>query len=111
MGRSRKKLVSYTSREPSQEQRQHFDLLRDIEKRLSAEGIDFDITATWKWERLTWAMGVSLVAPLDVRNEVELAAVANLARRLILGKTTLEVEFPGYRYGRADWLVEQQKKA
>ena len=57
VGRSRKKLVSYTSREPSQEQRQHYDLLRDIEKRLSAEGIDFDIAATWKWERLTWAIG------------------------------------------------------
>jgi hypothetical protein len=52
-------------------------------------------------------MGVSLVAPLDVRNEDELASVANLARRLIRGKTTLNAEFPGYRYGRSDWLREQ----
>jgi hypothetical protein len=86
-------------------------LLRDIEKRLSADGIDFDVASSWKWERLTWAMGVSLVAPLDVRNEGELASVANLARHLVLGKTTLAAEFPGYRYGRADWLLEQQKKA
>jgi hypothetical protein len=111
VGKSRKKLVSYTSRQPSPEQRQHYDLLRDIEKRLSADGIDFDVANSWKWERLTWAMGVSLVAPLDVRNEGELAAVANLARHLVLGKTTLAAEFPGYRYGRADWLLEQQKKA
>ena len=111
VGRSRKKLVSYTSRQPSPEQRQHYDLLRDIEKRLSADGIDFDVAVSWKWERLSWAMGVSLVAPLEVRNEGELASVANLARHLILGKTTLNAEFPGYLYGRADWLREQEKKA
>jgi len=37
-----------------------------------------------------------------------LALIANLARRLILGQTTLESEFPGYRYNRADWLREQE---
>jgi len=109
VGRSRKKLVSYTIREPSAEQRQHYDLLRDILKRLTDEGIDLDVSISWKWERLTWAMGVSLVAPLDVRNEGELASVANLARRLILGQTTLKSEFPGYNYGRTDWLREQSE--
>jgi len=34
--------------------------------------------------------------------------VAGLARRLILGQTTLDAEFPGYRYGKADWLREQK---
>lgn len=111
VGRSRKKLVSYTSRKPSEAQTQHYDLLRDIRQRLSAEGIDLAVAASWKWERLTWAMGVSLAVPLEVRNESELAVVANLARRLILGQTTLEAEFPGYRYGRADWLREQEELA
>jgi hypothetical protein len=40
-----------------------------------------------------------------------LAALALLARRLILGQTTLEAEFQEYRYGRADWLREQEKPA
>lgn len=111
VGRSRKKLVSYTSREPSAEQKQHYDLLRDILQRLTAEGIDLDVSISWKWERLTWAMGVSLVAPLDVRNEGDLTLVAILARRLILGQTTLEAEFPGYSYGRTDWLREQGELA
>lgn len=110
VGRSRKKLVSYTCREPSAEQRQHYDLLHNIENRLEAVGINLDITLSWKGERLTWAMGMSLVAPLEVRNEGELSAVASLARRLVLGQTTLAVEFPGYRYGRADWLLEQKEK-
>jgi hypothetical protein len=110
VGRSRKILVSYTSREPSAAQRQHYELLNETTARLSSEGIDLDVSASWKWKRLNWAMGVSLVAPLDVRNEDELASVANLARRLIRGKTTLDAEFPGYRYGRSDWLREQERQ-
>jgi len=35
------------------------------------------------------------------------ATVAKLARRLILGQTTLGAEFPAYRYDKADWLREQ----
>ena len=109
VGRSRKKLVSITSRKPSPEQSRYYDLLRDISARLSAEGIDLDVPVSWKWERLNWGMGVSLIAPLDVRDENELACVANLARRLILGQTTLHTEFPGYRYVRTDWLREQSE--
>ena len=43
--------------------------------------------------------GVPLIA-------VELQA--SMARRLLLGQTTLQNEFPDYRYGRADWLREQE---
>ena len=52
-------------------------------------------------------MGVSLVAPMEVRSESDLTDVADLAKRLMLWKTTLQKEFPGYQYGRADWLREQ----
>ena len=107
VGNSRKRIVSYTCRQPSQEQQTYYDNLRDIRERLSRDGIDFEATISWKRERLSWAMGVSLIAPLEVRNETELPVVAKLARRLMLGQTTLEAEFPGYRYGKTDWLREQ----
>lgn len=55
------------------------------------------------WERLSWATGVSLVAPLEVRNENELAEVARLARKLILRETTLAQEFPDFVYDRSSW--------
>lgn len=110
VGASRKKIVSYTSRQPSAEQRLHYDLLRDIRDRLTTDGIDFEVSSSWKREPLTWAVGVSLVAPLEVRNADELEEVARLARQLILGQTTLEAEFPGYRYNRSDWLREQGEK-
>ena len=110
VGRSRKRIVSYTGRQPSVEQMQHFDLLRDIKKQLTSEGIKYDVPISWKWQRLNWAMCVSITAPMEVRNEVELAALATLARKLIMGKTTLQAEFPEYKYGRSEWLKEQDAK-
>lgn len=106
----RKKVSSYTSRSPSEAQRQHYEKLVQIEKRLTKEGIDLEVRPLWKWERLTWAMGVSLVAPLEVRNEQEVAEVAQLARKLVLRQTTLEQEFPDFVYNRASWLEDQRRE-
>lgn len=105
--RKRKKLSSYTSRAPSEAKMQHYAKLRQIEERLAREGIEQEVRPSWKWERLTWAMGVSLVAPLEVRSEKELAEVARLARALILQKTSLAQEFSGFVYDRASWLRDQ----
>ncbi len=107
VGKSRKKIVSYTSRQPSQEQQKYYDTLREKREGLSRDGIDFEVTTSWTRERLSWVTGVSLVVPLEVRSETEVTFVAKLARRLMLGQTTLEAEFPGYRYGQVDWLREQ----
>lgn len=107
VGKSRKKIVGHFLREFTAETEQYFKKHRDIEKRLQAEGIELDVSLSWKRERMKSGDGISLVAPMEVRNGTELALVAKLARRLILGQTTLEAEFPGYRYGRADWLREQ----
>ena len=92
----RKKRSSYTSREPSEAQSQHYAKLSQIEERLMRDGIDQEVRTSWKWERLSWAMGVSLVAPMEVRCEKDLAEVARLARALILQQTTLAREFPGF---------------
>lgn len=107
-GKSRKKIVSYTSRQPSEAQSQYYDKLRIIRQRLADEGIEMKVVPSCKFERLNWAMGISLVAPIEVRNEDELAMVAVLAKRLLLRQTTLEAEFPGYRYSRTDWLNERK---
>jgi len=91
---------------PQGELRQYYDRLDAIEKRLQRDGIDFDVHASWRRERLHWATGVALIAPLEVRNESELKVIADLARRLLLGQTSLDAEFPGYCYGREQWLEE-----
>nr|WP_315464920.1 hypothetical protein [uncultured Rhodoferax sp.] len=107
LGRSRKKLVSTTLREPSPAKREHYDLLRSTFERLSSEGIEHSVSVSWKPKRLWWAMGVNIVAPMEVRNEKDLAEVASLAMRLIKGRTNMKSEFPGYCYTRQDWLLER----
>ena len=99
----RKKLSSYLSRAPSEAKTQHYAKLRQVEERLTQDGIELEVQPSWKWVRLNWAMGVSLVAPMEVRNEQELVEVARLARGLILRNTTLTQEFPGFVYDRSSW--------
>ena len=103
----RKKLVSYTSRPPSIPQQQFYTKLHAIEDRLTREGIDLSVEPSWKWHRLSWAMRVNLVAPLEVRSEADLAEVARLTKRLVLQQTTLAAQFPNYVYGKQEWACDQ----
>ncbi|GAB1386931.1 hypothetical protein MASR1M59_20790 [Melaminivora sp.] len=111
VGRSRKKIVSYTCRPPSEASCAYFQRLRALEQELSAQGIDCDVRPSSKRKRLSWATGLGLVAPLEVRNVQELAAVADLARRLLVGHTTLDQEFPGYCFTKESWLSEAAARA
>lgn len=108
IGRSRKKLISTTLREPSAAKRAHYDLLRSTFERMSSEGIEHTVSVSWKQKRLWWATGVNIIAPMEVRNELDLAGLASLAKRLIKGQTDLKSEFPDYRYTRQDWLQERE---
>lgn len=110
VGTSRKKLVSYTCREPSDEAQRHDQRIGTIRQRLTVEGIDMEVSPSWRLEQLKWATGISLVAPLEVRSETELAALAALARRLVRQETTLQKEFPGNSYARADWVRETAQR-
>lgn len=107
VGRSGKKLVSTTLRVPSPAKRACYDLLKAMFERLSTEGIEHSVPVSWKAKRLWWAMGVNIVAPMEVRNEKDLAEVASLAKRLIKGQSNLKSEFPEYCYTRQDWLRER----
>jgi hypothetical protein len=108
VGNGRKKITGYRTREISTARQAYYESLSASISRVAQEGIDFEVRPAWKWERLKWAMGVSLVAPLEVRNELDLAEVAALAKKLISQKTTLQANFPEYIYGRQDWLREQE---
>lgn len=104
LGRSRKKVMSYTLGDRSGA-REWFDALRAEETRLSAEA-DFTVSPSFKVEMLDWCRYVEIVAPLEVRHTAELRALASLVRRLLRGETTLAREFPGYAYGRAQWIAD-----
>jgi len=52
------------------------------------------------------AIAVFMSARTGVHQSPDSAMVANLARRLLLGHTTLEREFADYRYTKESWLSE-----
>lgn len=109
-GRSRKKIVSYLCRSPSDEQLEYDERKRTFEEHLLQDGIEHHVYCSWKRQRRDWATHIFLVVPLEVRNEVELTQVAKLARRLLLGQTTVNSEFPNYCHSKADWLSEASKR-
>ncbi len=110
VGLSRKKIVRYICRSLSNEQLEYDERKQSIEHRLSQEGIAHHVSCAWKRLRQDWATHIFLVVPLEVRNQVELAQVATLARSLLLGQSTLDAAFPNYCYSKADWLSEASQR-
>ncbi len=106
VGRSRKKVIAYRSHPTPDIQKDYYSKLATIKKRMDTEGIDMVVHPSMSVETLSWCRGVSLCIPIEVRNKAELSSLATLARRLLKGETTLADEFPGYQYGRGDWLSE-----
>lgn len=104
LGRSRKKVQSYTTtRRPGEQE--WFGTLRTEEARLGAAA-EFSVMPGFKAETLDWCRHVEIVAPVEVRHTGELRALADLVRRLLKGETTLLREFPGYAYGKAQWIAD-----
>lgn len=104
----RKKVVAYSSHgELLPEVEDYYLRLDAAEERMCTEGIDLDVTPSFGRTRLWWATGITLIAPLEVHSVNDIKTVAELARKVLLGQTTMEQEFPGYRYGRQDWIREQ----
>jgi hypothetical protein len=81
LGRSRKKIVSWTQRPTSDEYRRYFDLLTDMERQVGKE-VAFEVrpsmTASW----YSWCKGLNLCAPFEVRSESDLLELTHIARRL-----------------------------
>jgi len=111
VGRSRKKVISYLMRPISEIQQDYYAKLRTIETRMETGGIDLVVHPTLSVEILSWCRGISLCIPMEVRDKEGISALAAVARRLIKRETTLADEFPGYRYGREDWLAEAELRS
>lgn len=104
VGRSRKKIISYTTRSRTGEN-EWFDAVRAEEARLSKEA-EFSVALSIKVESLPWCRFVEIVAPIEIRCVEELRILADLVRRILKGQTTLESEFPGYFYGKQQWIAD-----
>jgi len=107
VGRSRKVLIGTSSRPTSPVMRDYYQKLWQTERDLEAQGIDFTVEPKLTVTRMDWAMGMDLVAPVEVRCEAEMENLLHLARALQKRETTLAREFPRYIYTKENWLAEQ----
>ena len=108
LGRSRKKALWHRCAGFTQEERDHYNKIRATEEELSKTGIDFIVVPSINVTRNGWSKSVELVAPIEVRTAEEAVALANFARRLVKGETTLDKEFPGFQYTKDTWLSERK---
>jgi hypothetical protein len=106
VGRSRKKVVAYRSPPTPDVQRDYYAKLNAIQQRRQDEGIDLMVHPSMSVKTLSWCTGISLCIPFEIRNEDDVCALAALAKRLLKREVSLGDIFPGYRYGREDWLSE-----
>jgi len=105
VGRSRKKVRSYTSiRRP--EYTDYSKTLRDEQKRLEREA-NFVIKPSIQTERFKNYLSVDIVVPLEMRRMADFHCLAELVKRLLRGQTTLPKEFPDYFYDLSNWKAEE----
>ena len=105
IGRSRKKVSGYRATADRPGEREWFDAFRAEQERLGREA-EFSVRTSFDVQQLNWCRFIEIVAPIEVRNVEELRALADLVRRILAHETTLEREFPGYVYGKAQWIVD-----
>jgi hypothetical protein len=103
VGNSRKKVQSTTTKPMSDANSSYYERLNGLIAQMHKEGIEFDVSPRLKRSRLPTYTWVSICAPMEVHNKEQLAAVADLVRRILKGHTTLRQEFGDYKYTREDW--------
>lgn len=105
IGRSRKKVSGYRTAGDRPGAREWLDALHAEQARLSREA-EFSVRPSISVQQLDWCRFVDIVAPIEVRNVEELRALAGLVRRILAHETTLQREFPGYVYGKVQWVAD-----
>lgn len=105
IGRSRKKVSGYRTAADRPGEREWFDVFRAEQERLGREA-EFSVRTSFNVQQLNWCRFVDIVAPIEVRSIAELRALADLVRRILAHETTLQGEFPGYVYGKAQWIAD-----
>lgn len=105
LGRSRKKIVSWTQRPTSDEFQRYYDLLTEMKRQVGQE-VAFEVRPcmTIAWQ--SSCKQLTLCAPFEVRSEADLLALTHIARRLVKRESTMALEFGDCIYRQSDWLAD-----
>lgn len=82
----------------------------DAKTKLIQETGDIVIKPSIKIEQYDWCRGVSLCMPVEAIDAKSVEYMAELAKQILRGETTLEKLFPGYTYTKEDWIKEGNSK-
>ena len=110
VGRSRKKIVTYTSRPTPKATAEFYDRVSALREQLEATGIEQIITPSIEIGHYGWCTGVDLCVPMEVCTHADGVALIALARRLLTRQTTCAIEFPAFKYGQTEWLSEAKDR-
>jgi hypothetical protein len=110
LGRSRKRVIGIASGPTTAPWSDYFAALKAREDELARSGIDLDIRPSMRVGWYKWATAIDLIAPIEVRSRDHVVSLAVIARRLLKRETTVAEEWPGYSYGRVDWLAEAERR-
>lgn len=106
--KKRKKIVSYTM---APVHKSWTDWADDWDKATEQvrRTTDLVIRPSIKVEQLSWCRGVSLCIPEEAIDAPSVEKVAEIAKKLLRGETTLEELYPDYTYTRHDYAADASK--
>lgn len=106
IGRSRKKIVSSTCASDDR-MSAYYDLLKTTEGVVEKE-VSFIVAPFMKIKWYDWAKGMELCLPFEVRCVDDLKALTEIARSLVIRKTSLQELYVANVYTQADWLRDSK---
>jgi hypothetical protein len=108
VGKSRKKIVSYTHN--GEDQSEYYDALRKEEACIVHDpGNNIVVTPNMSLEWTNWSRFVSICMPIEIRGVDDLHKLVDITKRLLKREITLETEFGGYTYTQKNWIAEFDK--
>lgn len=108
-GNSRKVVVAYrhdSIHDEFAKRAEYYSAIDQASLDMMIRGIDITVVPSIKARRLVNGVSVELIAPIEVCSKENAINLAQFAKRLIKGETTLEKEFPGYAYTKDSWLQD-----
>ena len=107
--KKRKKIVSYTMDSPTPGTWKEWSAECDKKTEEVRRTTDLVIRPSMKVEQLNWCRGVSLCVPEEAIDAVSVEKMAEIAKQLLRGETTLEELYPDYTYTRHDYEADGEK--
>lgn len=105
VGKSRKKIHSYTMNGIDSDHAEFYNKVNKSEKDYCETGIDFEVKSSFKRTQTDWSLIVDIVYPMEIRSDKDAIKLAEFVKSILKNKSLLE----DYSYGKNEWLQDNKK--